>query len=86
MSQELLQVQEDGQLIDQYLRQEAPELEQRGTVASERSPERESSVAEAATGSLLLSLMQQERDDKSIIGGSLIGKTTLGNGVCVCSN
>lgn len=46
----------------------------------------ESSVAEAATGSLLLSLMQQERDDKSIIGGSLIGKTTLGNGVCVCSN
>lgn len=40
MSQELLQIQEDGQLIDQYLRQEPPELEQRGTVASERSPVR----------------------------------------------
>lgn len=37
MSQELLQIQEDGQLINQYLCQEPPELEQRGTVASECS-------------------------------------------------
>lgn len=40
MSQELLQIQEDGKLIDQYLRQEPSELEQRGTAASERSPVR----------------------------------------------
>lgn len=40
MSQETLQVQENGQLIHQHLRQEASELQQRGTAASERPPGR----------------------------------------------
>lgn len=59
MSQETLQVQEDGKLVDQHLRQEASELQHRGTAASE--------------------VMEEEEDENRIIGGSVTGKTTLGN-------
>lgn len=65
MSQETLQVQQNGQLVDQDLRQKASELEQRDSSIR---------VAEDA----LLSWMEQEEDENGIIGGSIAGKTTLG--------